>query len=119
MFKREKTEKFLMDEFEWKPEDVVDSQDLAKRDEIQPALIAMAKSLTDGDYCRRARNFTDFSLPSQTALLHRDIDISIIYEFCILKLGLRGQEMRDNLDAYRARKRKCDSSDSDSRPRKR
>ena len=103
------------------PEGRVDAADLAKNlDGVHPAISNFAKYLTRGKYCRRARNLADFSIPSPTARLHRDVDVSVLYEFCVKMLKLTQVEKSDSENEARARKRKRQSDDeARSRSRKR
>ena len=78
----------------------------------------MAKELVGGSYCRRARHFTDFSLPSQAVLQHRDIDVSVIYKFCVLAMDLGDVEAHDELRDAQTKRRKS-SSGGEARKRSR
>ena len=115
-------EGFFEREFGWVPASMVDVGDIARERGLNPSISALAKSLVGGKYCRRGRNFTDISLPSSVAMRHRDMDVSIVYEYYVKACDLRGQEMSDNLRDHDRRKRERDESGdrgpSRSRPRR-
>ena len=81
---------YLEGMFGWKPRDFVDSEELAKVQGVQKTVGvgSLAKFLGAAKYCRRARNFADNAVPSSIALLHRNIDVSIVYHFCVTLLGM-------------------------------
>ena len=101
---------YLHDELDWIPPIVVDASGLAEKNSVRPTLAEMAKSLGVGDFCRRGLHFTDAAWPSHAALQHLDIAASIVYEFCLENLGLRGREMRRAIDYEDGRKRRRDES---------
>ena len=102
-------EGFFEREFDWVPASMVDVGDIARERGLNPSISALAKSLVGGKYCRQ-RNFTDISLPLSVAMRHRDMDVSIVYEYYVKACDLRGQEMSDNLRDHDRRKRGMDES---------
>ena len=75
-----------------------------------PSIAAFTKHVVGGEYCRRAKNFNDVSLPSSVALRHRDVDAAVLYEFCVNALGLRGRDIADAAVDFKRRKRERDVS---------
>ena len=112
---------FCHEQFSWAPAQVVDARALAEKQKVTATYGGLARSLVDSTYCRRARNFAASAVPSKICLLHRDIDVSLVYEFCIDALGLKMKDRRGVFESRQARKReRLSSSDgSDSRSRSR
>ena len=73
---------FCDEHFSWAPAQVVDARELAETRSVTPTLGGMMTSLVGGTYCRRARNYAISAIPSKICLLHRNIDVSLIYGFC-------------------------------------
>ena len=115
---------FLRNEFDWSPANFKDSRELSKSvPDVQPTMASMVKYLTGGSHCRVGRNHAVFSTPSPNAVHHRDIDVSVVYRFCMKILGMNDadkiDEERDARKRERQEKRKRDeSSQSSSRKRK-
>ena len=110
---------FCHEHFAWAPAQVVDARELAEKGKVTATYGGLAKSLVDSAYCRRARNFAADAVPSKICLLHRDIDISLVYEFCVDALGLKMKDRRDVFEARQARKRERMSSSDGSESRSR
>ena len=96
VYRASKAAKFLKAEFlGWEPSNLVDIRQLAEDNNITPTMAEMATELTGG-FCSRARNFcASTSLPSPMALHHLDADATVIYDFAIRYLDLRGREIAD------------------------
>ena len=94
VFQREMVVRFVEEEFEWTPTDPVESEEIARQRGIAPNIPGFVRYLTNGEYCRRGRNFVNFSFPSPVVQRHLDIQISAVYAFC---LGLNGL-VRDRLN---------------------
>ena len=113
---------FCDEHFSWAPTQVVDVAALAAERMAAPTLGGIRKLIVDGVHCRRGKNFAASAIPSKNCLLHRNIDISLLYEFCTEALGLRDQDRTDIAESRQARKRErmssSDGSTSRSRPRK-
>ena len=75
--------------FGWKPEKVVDAEEVATAMGISVSLDSLTERTVGGRYCRRASNFHDTAIPSVAALYHRAVKISLIYEFVVKHRGLR------------------------------
>ena len=95
-FDAAKAKGFFYEEFKWTPPGLVDVRALAERNGIEPYIADIAKDMTGG-HCGRAKNYTVSSTPSPMALWHIDIYTSIIYEFAVRYLDLRGQERVDKV----------------------
>ena len=128
---------FLYNKFRWSPSSVVDAAVLAKQNGVRDTVNSIAEAISGGPFCWRACVFGDTSDPSSPALKHHDVNVCLIYEFCIEFGKFAGEEMRHSVayhDAYpspsrrrndaresRGKKRKRSSSSrsrSRSRPRK-
>ena len=68
---------------------------IAATKNIRPSIAGLSKSLVGGEYCHRGRGFAEYAIPSLVAMHHRDLDASILYEFCVKNLNLRGRRMAD------------------------
>ena len=97
-YKREAVNRFLEEEFEWVPVDVVESENLARENDLSPTISSFGHHLVGGNSCRRARNFVNFSFPSQVVIRHLDIEVSILYNFCVKASNLGGRDLRDEMD---------------------
>ena len=104
VFNEEITTTFLRDEFDWSPTVMKDARKLSESvPEVQPTIASMAKYLTGGAHCRVGRNYAIFSTPSPNAVHHRDVDVSIVFRFCMRVLGLNHA---DKVDAEREARKK-------------
>ena len=83
----------LDDEFCWTPENIIDAAEVARKEKIKASFAEIAKYTSGGDFCRRALNFSCSAIPSPVALLHIDVNSSVLYEFCVKILNLRGADM--------------------------
>ena len=119
VYKEKRAVSVLQTEFQWTPKVVVDAKQVAADNQLHPTMSGIAEALVGGPYCRRGFWFSDMSIPSQVALRHRNMNASLIYEFCVQFLHLRGTEMRAHLQE-RARDGDDDVSRSRStRPKER
>ena len=123
VFTEEKTMTFLRNEFDWSPANVKDATKLSESiPDVQPTIGSFAKYLTGGAHCRIGRNYAVFSTPSPNTVHHRDVDVSVLFRFCMKVLGMNDA---DKIDAEReARKKERQDKrkredDSQSRTRKR
>ena len=114
---------FLRNEFDWSPANVKDATKLSESiPDVQPTIGSFAKYLTGGAHCRIGRNYAVFSTPSPNTVHHRDVDVSVLFRFCMKVLGMNDA---DKIDAEReARKKERQEKrkredDSQSRTRKR
>ena len=120
VFKKDLVADFFETEFGLAPGNLTDACELAKKYEgVQPAIASLARHISGGDYCRRGRNFVHFSLPSPAAIQHLDVDVSVLYEFCIKALGLMSFEMKDDQFVPRRSEKRKRSDDGNSRSRSR
>ena len=119
---------YLKAEFKWEPDvdagaEVVDVRSLAKDNGIRATMSDIATDLVGG-FCPRGGNFTtNGAVPSPMALFHLDVNTSVIYDFAIRHLELRGAEISDGVrdaEERRARKRggrdRADGGDENESP---
>ena len=106
-FDEEEVKDALELEFSWVPNSAVDARRLATENGIFDDLAEITRAVVGGDHCCRARNVPSTTVPSLVALNHLDIEASLLYEFCIQFLHLRGAEISDSTeeDNRRARER--------------
>ena len=61
--------------------------------------------------------FGDAALPSLVALEHLDVKASLLYEFCVRFLNLRGGEMRDAVEEQDQRQARREERRTENRAR--
>ena len=100
----------------------VESRESGGRGEVATAkgvsvsLDSLTEKTVGGRYCRRASNFHDTAIPSEAALHHRALKVSLIYELVVKHRGLRdvrsersrqtgADDSRDRRDGDRGRSR--------------
>ena len=83
VFKRELAVPNLLKSLGWNPKNLIDAKDILRGMGLVPNLNSMASAIVGGQFCGRAMNFSGKAMPSQTALRHIDIMISLIRKFCI------------------------------------
>ena len=98
VYRAKKAVEILEETIGWKPAKVDEVRDVAKVNNVRPAMVDIAEKLTGG-YCSRGRNFSaSAAIPSPMALSHLDADVGVIYNFAIPYLELRGREVRDAVE---------------------
>ena len=110
---------FCDEHFSWAPALTVDVAALTEIRSVSPTLGGIRKLIADSVHCGRGKNFAAGAIPSKICLLHRNIDISLLYEFCTEALDLKEQDRADIAESRQARKRERTSSSDGSTSRAR
>ena len=82
IYKKELGMVYLRQLFGWRPKNLVDARDVARRIGTGDRLIHMTEKLVGGPFCLRGINFSGISTPSQVALRHIDLVATLIRKFC-------------------------------------
>ena len=77
--------------FGWIPKEPVGIEKIANDIGIPAKLDEITEKTVGGLFCRRASEFGDFAIPSSVALHHSAVRVTLIYEFAVKMLKLRGQ----------------------------
>ena len=91
----------LRTRFNW-PRQYICASVFAQRENLTPGISGMSLDITGSPFCRRACLFADATTPSQTALRHRDLHATLLYEFCMKRGRFLGQEMRATVAYFEA-----------------